>query len=366
MKKITKYFLSIIIIFSLFLVASSCSSFVDTEELKVITSIERVVENGVVKMVIKYQDDTIAPDEFIIPSGDDGNGIEAINTLEKEDGKGKIIEIKFTDHSVLPVYFEIANGRSVVGIESEINEDDGQIYMWVKYDDETVSEKFLLPRGKDGKDGVSFIGYDYEVNEDGSQTYYFHFDQDTPDVVVEIPAPREGNGVKSMYSMEDDNDYILVINYTNGETDEVRFSKPTPTNKWIQGSTAPSSSDGVDGDYFFDTYHKAIYVKEYGSWVQVVSFDNEQEICRIKFDLNDTLDGGPSAKMPAGSRLSYMVRKNTYFQNNGYGEIPVPTRDGYVFVGWYRTKTITSVNSAFTDFTIVLTDLELYAIWEAE
>ena len=65
-------------------------------------------------------------------------------------------------------------------------------------------------------------------------------------------------------------------------------------------------------------------------------------------------------------RKQYDQFGHSAFQNNGYGEIPIPTREGYVFVGWYRTKTITSINSAFTDFTIVLTDLELYAIWEPE
>ncbi len=360
MKKIIKYFLSFIIICSLFLISNGCGSFIDSDELKVITSIERVEEDGVAKLVITYQDETIPPDKFILPSGIDGTGIASVTTLDKENGKGKIVEITFTDKSISPVRFEINDGRSVIGIESEVNEEDNQIYMWVKYDDDTISEKFVLPKGQDG---VSFIGYDYEVHEDGSQTYFFHFSQNQPDVVVEIPAPLEGNGIKNIVSSEDETDYILTINYTDGNSEEVKFSKPKPTNKWIQGSSTPNDFDGADGDYFFDTQHKDIYVKEYGMWIKVVSFSDNQTLCIVNFNLNDD-DGDPvKAKMPDNSRVAYPIVKNSYFVDNGF-DIPIPTREGYRFVGWYRQKIVSPINGAFTDLTPVLTDLVLYAHWE--
>lgn len=361
MKKISKYFLSLILLLSFIFILVGCGSFSDEEQIKIISSIERVVENGVVKLVIRYEDSEIAPDKFELPKGEDGSGIKSVITTNKEDGTGKILKIYFTDDSIDPVVFELTNGRSISGVQSEVNEEDGQTYMWVKYDDETTSEKFLMPKGKDG---VGFTGYDYELHEDGSQVYYFHFSQDNPDVVVDIPAPREGNGIKSIISSEDDDNYILIINYTNGENDEIKFNKPKSPTKWISGSSIPTSEEGEEGDYFFDTYHKIIYTKEGTNWIQVVRFDDGQEICRIRFDLNDTLDGGLPAKMPADARLSYMVRQNTYFDNNGYGSIPIPTREGYIFKGWYKTKNVTSTTSPFTDFTIILSDLELYAIWE--
>ncbi len=361
MKKITKYLLSLCLVSCFIFIITGCGSFTDSEEVKIISSIEKIEEDGVSKIVIHYENEDMEPDKFVLPVGDDGTGIKAITTAEKEDGSGKILKIYFTDDSIEPVVFELQNGRSIIGVESKVDEEDGETYMWVKYNDRTNSEKFLLPKGKDG---VGFTGYDFETHEDGSMTYYFHFSQDTPDVVVEIPAPKEGNGIKSIVSTEDDVNYILTINYTNGKTEELRFKKPTSPGKWISGSSIPSNDEGDDGDYFFDTYHKIIYAKEYGSWIQVVSFGNEQEVYRIKFDLNDTLDGGVSAKMPEGSRLSYIVRKNTYFDNNGYGDIPIPTRDGYIFKGWYRSKSPTATSSPFTDFTPILSDLELFAIWE--
>lgn len=361
MKKISKYFLSLILLVSFIFILVGCGSFTDEEQTKVISSIERIVEDGVAKIVIRYEDSEIAPDKFELPKGENGSGIKSVITTEKEDGTGKILKIYFTDESISPVVFELSNGRSIAGIESEVNEEDGQIYMWVKYNDETTSEKFLLPKGEDG---VGFTGYDFETHEDGSQTYYFHFSNDTPDVVIEIPAPQKGNGIKSIVSSEDGEQYILIINYTNGESEEVKFNKPKSPSKWLSGSSVPSSNEGDNGDYYFDTFHKVIYTKEAGNWIEVVRFDDGQEICRVRFDLNDTLDGGVPAKMPADARLSYMVRKNTYFDNNGYGSIPIPTRDGYIFKGWYKTKNVSAISSSFTDFTIILSDLELYAIWE--
>lgn len=359
MKKISKYFLSLILLLSFIFILAGCGSF-STEEERIISSIERVVEDGIAKLVIHYQNSELEDDEFELPKGEDGAGIKSVITTTKEDGTGKVLKIYFTDEAIDPVVFELSNGRSIAGVKTEVSEVDGQTYIWVKYDDGTTSEELLIPQGKDG---VGFTGYDYEVHEDGSQTYYFHFSQDNPDVVVEIPAPHDGNGIKSIISAEDEDHYILTINYTNGEIDELRFSRPKSPTKWMSGSSIPTSDEGEEGDYFFDTYHKIIYTKESGNWIQVVSFA-DQEVFRIRFDLNDTLDGGVPAKMPAGARLSYSVRQHTYFDDNGYGSIPIPSREGYVFKGWYRTKNVTPTSGSFTDFTIILSDLELYAIWE--
>lgn len=363
MKKIATYFLSFILLVSSIFILVGCGSFTDEESTKVIASIERVVENGVAKLVIRYEDDEIAPDKFDLPKGEDGSGIKSVITTEKEDKTGKILKIYFTDDTISPVVFELSNGRSITGIQSEINEEDGQIYMWVKYDDNTTSDKFLLPKGQDG---VGFTGYDYESHDDGSQTYTFHFSQETPDVVVEIPAPKEGNGIKSIVSSEDSENYILIINYTNEESEEIRFTKPKSPSKWLSGSSIPETSEGEEGDYYFDTYHKVIYTKESNSWIEVIRFEDREEICRIKFNLNDTTDGGLPAKMPQDAKLTYLVRKNTYFDSNGYGAIPIPTRVGYSFKGWYKTKSIGVTTAPLTDFTVILTDLELYAIWEKE
>lgn len=70
-------------------------------------------------------------------------------------------------------------------------------------------------------------------------------------------------------------------------------------------------------------------------------------------------DGGP---------FCYTVEQNTYFTTN-YDRIPVPTREGYTFMGWY-TKPVDAEDlnvtmSPFTDLTPICSDLDLYAIWQA-
>lgn len=362
MKKIIKYFLTFILIMSTIFLFSGCGSFVDEESGKIISSIERIYEDGEAKIVIRYENEDMLPDKFVLPKGAEGTGIKAVITTEKEDKSGKILKIFFTDESVEPISFELSNGRSISGVESEQNEEDGQLYMWVKYDDGTTTDKFMIPKGEDGKDGVGFIGYDYEEHEDGSQTYYFHFSQDEPDVVVEIPAPIEGNGIKSIISSEDETNYILTINYTNDSSDEVKFNKPKSPSKWIQGTSIPNSSEGEDGDYFFDVMHKVIYVKQYNTWLEVVNFNNFQEYFVISFNLNDN-DGDIQAMMPSGSSFSYFVRANSYFEQNGFS-IPIPTRYGYKFLGWFKAAQVSPINGAFTDLTPILSDLTLYACWE--
>ena len=67
--------------------------------------------------------------------------------------------------------------------------------------------------------------------------------------------------------------------------------------------------------------------------------------------------------MPAGSLISYEIECGNYFGASGY-QLPMPTRNGFNFKGWYLVKTPTVINGAFTDVTPVLSDLKLYAVWE--
>ena len=81
----------------------------------------------------------------------------------------------------------------------------------------------------------------------------------------------------------------------------------------------------------------------------------------MKFDLNDSADA--PASMPLGTLFTYEIVGGNYFKASGY-EIPVPTREGYIFAGWYTVKIPTDVNGALTDLTAVFSDLTLYAKWE--
>ena len=46
------------------------------------------------------------------------------------------------------------------------------------------------------------------------------------------------------------------------QLEEVKFNKPEQPNAWYSGLTRPDESLGKDGDYYFDTQHEEIYLKE--------------------------------------------------------------------------------------------------------
>ena len=171
-----------------------------------------------------------------------------------------------------------------------------------------------------------------------------------------------------MIGTEEDGQYVLTVNYTDNTSEKVFFNKPKDPNAWITTTDDPNKTPGLgrNGDFCFDTAHKVIYAKENGIWFKVISFGNSTDYYIIEFDLNDTMDGGPQASMKGYT--SYLVTRNTYFNQNGYGDIPEPERDGYKFLGWYQTKVdpsnIPPTRAPFNDFTTILSDMTLFACWE--
>ena len=364
MKK--RILLFLILIFSVCLTLTSCGGFFEEEVLQIvdISSFEEL--DGSITLRITYSDPEVNPDEFNIPRGKAGNGIKDIKTNKNELGAVESVTVIYTDENIPPVTLDLKDGKSIKGITTRKNEETGEVFLVVLYSDNTESEPFLLPKGEKG-DG--FKGFDSEKLEDGSQKYYFHF-ENSEDVIITIPAPEKGDtgkGIKSIISSEEDDLYVLTINYTDGKSERVTFTRPKDPNAWFSGTIDPNKSEetiGRNGDYYFDTAHKVIYAKENGTWIKVISFDDSTDYYNITFDLNDQLDGGPNANMPEGSQLKYPVIRNTYFQDNGHGNIPIPIREGYRFVGWYRSRSINANSGAFNDLTPILSDLILYAQWE--
>ena len=68
----------------------------------------------------------------------------------------------------------------------------------------------------------------------------------------------------------------------------------------------------------------------------------------------------------------FEVIKGSYFRGGEYNnpEIPVPTREGYEFIGWYRYEKLPTnfnpyIHMPFNDFSVVAEDaLHLYAQWK--
>lgn len=360
MKKLLMIFVLCICFF-----LTGCGAFFGEEESLMIQSIEtEVLEDGNTKIIITYANEDVKPVEFIIPKGEKGedgiigNGIKDITYVTSSDGKSTVLTVNYTDPEVESSTFEIPNGVSVTGVEYKLDPATRNTLMYVKYSNGETSAPITILKGTDGN---GFSGYDVEQQLDGSQIIKFHFTQ-SEDVVITIPAPQKGNGISSIISSETDTEYKLTINYENGEKEEVAFNKPEKPNQWFNGGMRPTQTIGKDGDYYFDTQHKEIYVKENGDWTLIVDFNVSEQVFTVKFDLNDSTE--EPAYMPTGSFASYVLKRESIFSDNGYGEIPIPIRPGYNFVGWYRTKNITPINAPFTDLTPINSNLVLYAIWE--
>ena len=368
-----KILLSVFLVLTFIISLSSCSFLNTNDDGLFIKSIaSETQEDGSIKMTIYYTDETVEPTVVIIPKGSNGEngvGITKIDYEKSEDGKATNVTISYTDATIDPVTFSIPSGVSVSGIASK--EEGDNIILTVEFSDGTKSDSISLPKGKAGN-GISSVGK--VENEDGSTTLTFKFTE-SDDLVVNIPKGtkgedgKDGNGITTIQSSEEGTTYKLTITYSDGKTQEVTFNKPSDPSRWYTSSSKPSDTDGKDGDYCFDKIHKIIYANETGTWVEVISFDDYANdiYYTITFDVNDSQTA--PASMPAGyTNLTYRVKEGTYFiaTVNGYTVVPVPSRTGYTFLGWYTSKVVTPTNGAFTDLTPVFSDLTLYAVWHKD
>ncbi len=352
---------------------SSCSFFNTEEKGYLIKSIEtEECEDGSTKVTITYDDEDQAPIVFYIPKGEKGedgetgNGIAGItNKGTDETGSYTIMEITYTDTTMEPLEFQVPNGVSVKSMESVVNEETGISTVTLTLTNgETLS--FELERGKDGEDGRGIESIEWYVNEDEESEDYKSVEivlvlSDGFRRVIQIPAPQkgeDGRGISSMIAGESGEKYIIIVNYTDGNSETLEFAKPADPATWLNGQGAPNSTLGRNGDFYFDTYGKNIYSKSNGRWILIHSFSDNDIVYEIRFDLNDSRDY--PASMTA--EPAYFIDRGSYFTASGYS-IPIPTRSGYTFDGWFTTKTPGPVNGAFTDLTPVFSDLTLYAKW---
>lgn len=342
---------------------TSCGSFFSDEELMITSITSKVLEDGSTKLIITYNDETKKPDEFIIPRGLTGNGIKEIKATKGENNGSTTIEIIYTDDNMQPITFEVKDGNSIQDVEVRKDEETGEEYLVFLLSDGTECEPILLPKGEKGEDGRGIEKLVPIINDDNSVTIKITFTDGTEDEIT-MPAL---NGIESVEYVEDStrkDKYILRIKFTSSdETQDIELPRPKEPSKWLSGNRAPEENDGDDGDYFMDPVHKIIWAKENGYWYQVINFGESYGSCTITFKLNDEDDIENPASIDAP--VMYInIERNSYFWQSG-NEIPIPYRNGYKFVGWYRSKNPNKATAApFTDFTVILSDLTLYAMWE--
>lgn len=356
MKKTICRLCAVCLLFAMLFLTGCAGSFFAEEDLQIV-SVEAVpTTEGYTKLIITYSDDSERdPDVFAIPDGEQGKegekgtGIAKISYQHDDNNLQTGVTIEFTDKTLEPVTFDIPDGRSVVGVEPYSDSiGSGVIF---KYSDGTTSDVYYLPKGDRGRGIKTFS---CTQNNDMSVNIDIEIDDFDP-INVFIPAPAEGRGVAEMTAGEIGKDYYIDVTFSDGTQQTLTFERPS---KWYSGMTVPVDTSGVDGDYFFDTAHDKIYLKENGEWVEIVSFNMESYT--VEFNLNDEGDASMTTNV-----TRYTVERGAYFSADGNGDIPIPVRPGYTFKGWYSKKVLNPATmSPFTDFTPVFSDLTLYAIWE--
>ena len=293
-------------------------------------------------------------------TGNTGNGIKDITYTPGLDNKTTICTITFTDEDIEPKQIEIPNGSSIASVYTSPDDETGGTVVNFVLENGTELAPILIPKGNDGidgKDGVGIKEVKPSIDPETGNTIVEIIlnDEEETKSTITINKGTDGKGIDAIIGTETKEKYLLTIYYTTGDPETIEFNKPNP-NEWFQGNTSPNPSLGRDGDYYFDITNKNIYAKYNGEWNTIVSFNSNDKRYRVSFDANGgTIKGFTSFNLPNGQS----------FYSYGYN-VPTAERDGYEFLGWYTSKNPSVINGAFTDITIVVGEMELFAKWEAK
>ena len=351
---------------------TSCSFFTDPDDGITIKRVDhKENDDKSVTITIVYENENKADDIFVIPAS-----VGIVNVTANYDEITRVTTVFVTTTDGIIRSFSIPPTREILRLETEEVEDGLEIFAVYSAHDENgmvaeIREYVGLvlkgPAGADGKDGRGIANIETEVDDvTGLTTVKIYFDDqeegEEPGASFPIPA---GRGVEEIsYEIGGDGQPVLLITMSNGDT----YVVPVPRQAgWFQGQGHPNyqaSLTPVDGDFYYDTRNNAIYTYEFGyGWVLVVSIsDMLEERYTVSFDLNVT-DG--SAEFGDGVDSSYRIRRGMSFLDEGYA-VPVPTRDGFNFAGWYGTRTTNATSGMFTDIVSVWSNLTLYAKWTAK
>lgn len=124
---------------------------------------------------------------------------------------------------------------------------------------------------------------------------------------------------------------------------------------WHSGTGIPNPSEGKSGDYYLDFETGSVYEKTTDGWTirgtlhssETASSDPEQ--VSVTFDAN----GG---ELPSG-----YLRETTLSKGNSMA-LPVPTRPGYRFLGWFYGEGANGGQA--NDLTVFARDILLTAKWQ--
>ncbi|MBR3617282.1 MAG: InlB B-repeat-containing protein [Acholeplasmatales bacterium] len=317
-----KRFLSIFIfVFMIFLLVG-CSGTIDEDVILIDSITSETMSDGKTKVTIKYQNEDKKEDVFFIPKGVDGTGIsDFVYNVNKEDNTTDItfsFTDTFDDYTV-----KVPNGVGIKNV-SYTQDENGDTLMTFIYTNGETSDPVRVQKGQIG---TSLTGFTPTVNSDNSVDLKFIY-SDGSEYIAKIPAPEKGDtgrSISTIVSATTDSTWQMIVFYNDDTFDTIEFERPAS----IISGVNPTDEQGKDGDFFYDTAKKIFYNKIDGVWVRVIQFDDDTIRYSVSFDINCD---DASAALHGKSQIT--VKKNSYLPTSS---IPVPTRDGYVFAGWYTS-----------------------------
>lgn len=363
MKKSLILVITLILLLSVLL--AGCSFAWDEEEEKIsIEKIERIVDkDGKTFMVIHYVGSENV-DRFELP---EGNGIAEVKYDYDDENKVTLVTLIYTNGSTakiqVPYGKDGEQGISFYKIEPATDLGGAPYFYFYTIDsDGNISDPQMIDvsilKGKDGVDGLGIKKWEPFTDEIGEGVVITLSDDSEPFVYY-------FNYYKDISCEVVGDQFIITIANKNGSSSQVIYLDRFPT--WLSGTTLPNDSEGIVGDFYFDTRRQVIYTKvddEGGSyWKEVARLNSEQNNkATVTFDpVNGTIPGFETYEVQG--KYVFEVNYGHYFLDD-YPAMPTPVLEGYTFKGWYRNF-ITGVGEVqFNDFVQITGDLTLYAKWE--
>ena len=355
-------------------------------------------------------------DEYMTPimirpgkAGEAGKSIDRVETAEwlNEDGErlGTTLNFYLADAEEPLASVNLSDGVGVSDVASEdlLNEEGKKIgtrFYFTKTDGETTEgieildgvgiedvRANLLPNGKTkitvvmttGEEHefeipavVSIRDIDVENNDNGDVLLTIHMSDGSSPYTALIPKGVGISDMRIIENPENSTEFLMLVTYTDGSSDEVPFNKPTP---WSNGNGVPDNSKGNNGDYYFDLRDNAIYLKLEDVWQLVVDFDVFDEAANVTFSIEGqenvewnyllsthtvALEIGDTFAT-AGKRFPDKPVRHVTAEESAAGITQ------WRFAGWTATtdEFDPSIHGVFNDLTMIAGDITLYPIWEA-
>ena len=198
-------------------------------------------------------------------------------------------------------------------------------------------------QGEPGKDGVSIVSVDLTSSDGLTDIYTITYSDGTTSNFVVTNGKDGEQGIQGIPGQDGHTPVITISSDGYWEVDGVKTSTKA------QGEKGEPGKDGVDG------HTPEITIGDNGNWFidgedTGVSAIGNNAIYRVTLNSNGGI-------LDDGTTLVYEVRNNGFIYN-----LPTPTREGYVFLGWYTG--LEESDGLFTTTTPVCQNLTLYAHWE--